>query len=421
MFSDSKPYVLPLGDGLMLKSVSTLDDAQRVADFQSSVHGPAVGPVAYNLILHHPYTRPEHWLFVEEEANKRVVSGLCLIPWRWRYEDVELRVGEMGICATAEDYRNRGLVRALMKRHKELLREGEYHLSQIQGIPYFYRQFSYEYAMPLEGGWHVELHELTNLPADGYTFRLANIDDLPVLMRLYDETMRDLAISACRDEAEWRYLFEHTDNSEMEMENWVVVDAEGRIAGYWRVQKYGFGTGLNINECSEMDHAAAAAVLGYLKTQAEERAKPYIRLIMHDQSNLIKLAQTRGAHSEGRYAWQIHIPDVPRLLLRIAPVLERRLANSAFAELTQTVILNLYKTTFRLQFEGGKLRAVDAMGFSDEGEIRIPPLLFAPLVLGWRTWRGLRANYPDVRVEGMAQALMDVLFPKMDAFIYTIY
>jgi hypothetical protein len=51
----------------------------------------------------------------------------------------------------------------------------------------------------------------------------------------------------------------------------------------------------------------------------------------------------------------------------------------------------------------------------------MPPLPFIPLVLGYRTVEELRANYPDVRMEPVWRLLVDTLFPKVAAFIYTIY
>lgn len=414
------PYSKSLGQGLSLKSVSTLEEVERLAAFNGHIHGSGVKVMTENLILHHPHSRPEHWLFVEEDTTRRVVSSICLIPWRWCYGGVELRSGEMGVCGTLEEFRNRGLVRALMIRHKELLAEGEYHFSHIQGIAYFYRQFGYEYAMPLEGGWRIEPYQV-NTDLQGYTFRLATLDDIPALLRLHDQAACDLDVSARRDADEWDYLLRHTAGSEMASDVWLAQDAAGHPAAYYVVQHHGFGVGLNISEVSHMSHTVVQAALCHMKTLAAERNKPYIRMYVSEKHMLIQTAAAMGASFQGRYAWQIHIPNVPRLLRAIAPVLERRLAESAFAGLTQTVILNLYKETFALRFEGGRLLQVESAGFTDEGEIRIPPLLFAPLVLGWRTRQELADIYPDFNVWGHSRPLVDVLFPKLDSYLYTIY
>ena len=78
-------------------------------------------------------------------------------------------------------------------------------LSKIQGIPYYYRQFGYTYALPLEGGLIVNARELPSA-APRFTFRPATATDIPQLARFYDEAAATLAIAAVRDDALWRYL-----------------------------------------------------------------------------------------------------------------------------------------------------------------------------------------------------------------------
>ena len=424
MFTSTEPYRRELGNGLTLKSVAGERDVERVAVFNGIIHGEGVAAMTRALIFHHPNTRPGHWLFVEDETTGQVVSSLCLIPWTWRYEDTELKAGEMGIVGTMEAYRHRGLSRALATRFDELLREGDYDLSHIQGIPYFYRQFGYEYAIPLEGGWRVELHLIPDAPSDEparYTFRQATLDDLPALMQMYDEAAGDLSISAVRDEASWRYLLGPSLQTEMVAETWLVLDEAGQPAGYLRIPQHGFGERLIVNEVSHLSSDAAMATLRQLKDLAAERDKPYIRLNVPADSVLAQAARYRGAHDLGTYAWQIRLMDVGRLLRKLAPLLERRTAASPLAGLTQNVCLNLYREAFELRFEGGKLTAVESLGFSERGGIRIPPPLAVPLLLGYRSREELAQAHHDVSIRGEWRHLVDVLFPKTTSFIYTIY
>jgi hypothetical protein len=81
----------------------------------------------------------------------------------------------------------------------------------------------------------------------------------------------------------------------------------------------------------------------------------------------------------------------------------------------------LYREAFDLHFERGKLAAVEALGFWDGGHIRLPPLLLAPLLLGYKSRQDLAQNYPDFSVWGENQLLVDILFPKVESYIYTIY
>jgi hypothetical protein len=420
--------ICSLDDTLVMKYPGTPGDIERLAAFNGHVHGDdLVARMTRGLLYHHPHTHPAEWPYVEDQSTGEIVSALCLIPWAWRYENVALKAGEMGIVGTSDAYRHRGLIRALHGYFKGLLSSGEYHLSQIQGIPYFYCQFGYEYALPLEGGWQIRPDQIpAELPQDaqGFRFRLATPDDLPALAQWYDDaSTRDLDISAARDRETWCYLLNQQAHTQSGAEWWLVVDAEDNAVGYVRVAAFGFGTGLIVEESSRLSHAAAVAALSHLKTLCVQRGKPYIRLSASDTSPVVRAARAWGAHSEGRYAWQIHLPDVAHLLRRIAPVLERRLAASAFAEWSETIVINMYREAVELRVNGGLITGVEAVGIRPwEGQsINIPPLLVAPLVLGYRSREELHAAYPDVGIWGQSAYLIDVLFPKMTAFINQIY
>jgi len=425
VFSATPSYTEQLAPNLVLRHVTSSDDIDRLAAFNAYIHAdPGLDGMTRHLILHHPTSRPEYWPFVEDTAAGQIVSSLCLIPWTWHIGGVTLRAAEMGIVGTLEGYRRKGLIRALDRRFKRLMAEGEFHLSHIQGIPYYYRQFGYEYALPLEGGWEIGLHQVPDPDTSpAYSFRRATLDDLPHLMAWYDRLTAPLSLSTVRSPEVWRYLLTFMAETATAAEWMIVSDAAGVPLGYWRIELGGFGTGLNIAEASPMPYDAAAAALSFCKTLAQQRSKPYLRLHpMPPDHVFVKTIQHWGAADKGNYAWQIHIPDVARLLRALGPVFEQRVAASPFAGLSETVTLNLYREAFEMHFEGGTLRSVEAVGFTDwEDTPDIPPDAFVQLVLGYRTCEELRAAFPDVNLWGRSAYLFEVLFPKVPSVIYTQY
>ncbi len=420
MFISPKPYVQPLHDGFILRSVANQDDVEKLIHFNDFIHGNGVDTMVRELIMTHPYTTPEDWFFIEKEG--KIIASLCLISWTWKLAGVSLKVGEMGVVGTLPEYRGQGLIRELAKHHLKLLNDGGYYLSNIQGIPYFYRQFGYEYALPLEGGWRLDLHLIPDDMPPQFHFRLATSPDIPALMRLYDESMCDLDIFAVRDESIWDYLLGasvHTGNGG---DTWCICDEHGKIVGYCRVEHYGFGDGLNINECSNLSQSVAIALLAQFKKWAIERGKPFIKIHIPQNHILTRLTQSYGGHDNGRYAWQIMIPDVARLLKALKPVFEARIAHSSYANLTHTFILNLYRRAFALVFENGALIEVKSLGYHDgNSDLSLPPNAFTQLVMGHRNREELRKIFPDLSCGGATQLLVDILFPRMDGFIYTIY
>ncbi len=139
---------------------------------------------------------------------------------------------------------------------------------------------------------------------------------------------------------------------------------------------------------------------------------------------MVRAALAWGASDQGRYAWQVLIPDPARFLRQIGPLLERRIAGSPFTGLTRTVRINLYREAVELRFEAGKLIAVESIGFrdfADGNDLNLPPNLLPVLALGWRGVKQLGETYPDVGVWGRSAYLIDVLFPQVEAYLYTQY
>ncbi len=415
-----------LGNGLVIRTVASESDVERVAAFNSLVHGSeGVGENVRRLIHYHPLSRPADFIFVEDEANGQVVSSLSCNPWRLRYDGEELLAGEMGFVGTLEPYRGRGLVRAQVSLFKEMLRERGCHLSIIQGIPYYYRQFGYEYALPLENDVRLEPHQVPLLPEGAeptHTCRPVAPTDLADLARLYDEAMQDFDIYAERDKAIWRYIWEQTPGTDVETEIWMVEDRASQIVGYFRIQKHPlYGPGLTPNEVSRLSHDATQAVLRQLAALARERSQPFIRLNLPASCTLVREALALGAHDRGGYAWQIHIPDPVRLLRAIGPALERRVAASAYAGLIADLPIYLFRQTVLLRWQKGRLADVCWTRQDTDWLLRLPPPLLAPVILGHWSWQELQRTRPDVAAAREWTPLLDVLFPPLRAYIYQIY
>ncbi len=120
--------VKTLGANLVLKH-ATDKDAPRLNAFNAMIFDPYVGVQTEAMMLHHPTIRPENFIYIEDSTTGQIVSSLCLLPWRWRFDEIELKMGEMAIVGTLPEYRNRGLVRTLVSHFKECLAEDEYDLS----------------------------------------------------------------------------------------------------------------------------------------------------------------------------------------------------------------------------------------------------------------------------------------------------
>jgi hypothetical protein len=240
-------------------------------------------------------------------------------------------------------------------------------------------------------------------------------------MDLYDRAAQDLEIHVRRDEAEWRYLLGPSKQTEMVADTYLVADATGQTAAYVRVPHDGFGEGLIVNEASRMSADVARAAIGLVRDLAVARSKPYIRLCLPSSSSLVQVARYLDAHDLGHYAWQIKIVDRASFLRKLAPVFAQRLADSSLCGLSQDICLDLYRKAYELKFQEGRLVAVKSLDVAARGGVRVPPRLFAPLVLGYRAREELAAAHHDFSVSRDWQQLIDVLFCPVSSFLYTIY
>lgn len=413
----------PIGSGLTLRTVSTSAELDRVAEINAVIHEPSTGEMTRKMFATHPNLTGRDLVYIENEQGKAIAT-ICLIPWTLRYGEVEIPAAELGIVGTLEQYRGKGLNRILMDYYWQRFAERKALVSIIQGIPYFYRQYNYEYALlPLEGGWRIQPDQIPSPVVQGYTARPAKVDDIPLLSRLYDEWSGSLDLSTRRGEAVWQYLLARTPNEEtMQHDTMILEDPTGQPTGYFRIPDFHFYQNLlTIDEVSHVDFFAGMAVLDILRKLARERGKDGIRLYLPQTCALLQIARSFKALDMGSYSWQVSIPDRAAFLRRMGPVFEKRLADSLFAGLTGTYSLNLYKEVIGLTFQDGRLEAVTKAKEDENTLLNIPPMQFIPLAVGGSSIDEIHAAFPDAYARGPWKLLVDTLFPKVSAFLATIY
>ena len=444
-----------LGDGLVLRWANAAD-SERLADFsaqafrdnEADAPQPSYRAATLEMMSgRHPLIGAEDFVYVEDTATGAIVSSACLLRQRWEYEGISFTVGRPEYVATDAAYRNRGSIRALFAAlHARSAALGD--LAQgITGIPYFYRQFGYEYALELEGG-RVLLHAtLPALPAgeqEPFTLRDAVAADLPLIATLYDRERAGYAVSAAVPDDYWRYALlpfatpEHP-GGEFDHKWWLrmVVDRAGAACGYVRTGTTLWGDTLYVWDLAVCEgvplRAAALATLRALaKTGpdlirateaagAKEARFAKIMLNFGSQHPLyVALGTTIAPLVSPPYAWYVRVPDLPAFLTLITPVLERRLAASPLAAWSGEVRLDFYRGGLRLTFEAGRLVAVAPWQRPIWGERQgasFPPLVFLQLLFGYRGLAALRDAFPDVRANEEIGALLDALFPQRHSLV----
>lgn len=177
-----------LGGGLTLWSARQ-EDGPELAEFNATMHidserAPSL-LAEWTLDLFetpHPTFRAERDVTVVEDSG-RIVSALFLIPQVWRYAGVAIEAGQPELIATHPDYRRRGLVRAQFDVVHDWARAAGQLYQFISGIPWYYRQFGYSYALDLPSRPVLWLGQPPPLPED-FSLRPATAADVGFLAEL---------------------------------------------------------------------------------------------------------------------------------------------------------------------------------------------------------------------------------------------
>ncbi len=414
----------PLPAGYRLRR-ATAQDAERIAAFNlanltwaDGSPDVGVGDLTRDLFDRHPSFKPNLYTVVEDAAGE-IASAMCLIPQTFSYDTVAVPTGQPELVATRPADRRKGLVRAQFELIHEMATERQVELLVIPGIPGFYTQFGYELAVPRNGGWVVDAPAR---PAAGIRLRPAGDSDVALLEVLYRQSVRRHLLACPRDAALWRYeLSGHRAACTIRL-TVRLIEAGGAVVGFVaslpaadgsvRIRQLELGAGgawpVHVPEVLAAlgAEAAATAPPGATPTLALELGPEHPAYAFHGRP-LTSWLRPR--------AWAVRVPDEPAFLRRIAPSLEVRLAHSALAQHSGTLVLGDYRTGLRLTFERGRLADVDRIDVTTEapGDVSLPGLLRWHLLFGHRSLADLEAVLPDVLVHRpAARPLVDALFPR---------
>ncbi len=453
-------YVENLGDGL-IRRWSTKADQAKIAQLLGSVYRDspdeplnvqAVDTARILMSPGFPLMGPGDFAVVEETSKpeRPLVACTCLFRHQWSYGGIQFGVGRPEYVATDPAYRQRGLVRALFEMvHARSAAEG--HLVQaITGIPYFYRQFGYEYVLDLDGERITYLSlipEKKDAAPEPYSLRLATIDDLAALLALYNQPTNASLVRYEPDAAYWRHEISAWDDPAAcdltaTMIGWhtrlyMIVNDHEQVCGCTLLAAQRRGRALHVYHLQVEQtvnlQAAMPALLRGLRTQGLQTpavgANPEpLREISFGFGRTHPVYDVLGEALAPRYqppyAWYLRVPDVPAFLQRITPILEERLAKSVLVGYTGELKLDFYRGGLRLQFDQGKVTMIEpwrAPTYGDNANGGCPPLVFLQLLFGYRSLAELRAAYPDVWVNQETTLLVNTLFPAQPSTIYLLW
>ena len=443
-------YRRDLGDGLVMRW-STAADAPRIADVVAEVFGSEEKPaeaerasVLESFRPGYPHGGPGDWALVEHLPTGQIVSTTALMRQTWTYEGIPFAVGRPEQVVTRKPYRDRGLTRAIFELlHARSAARGD--LAQvIDGIPYFYRLFGYEYALESFGGvrlyWSAIDAEQVAEEAEPYRLRDATPDDIPLLTRLHAQEQSDSLVSVRVDESYWRWVLapeggqDHTSEHGWRPLIIVVTQTLGSVGCIVLRDGYHWSdpSALPVMSLAVERGAPLRAIMPPALRALKRRlptfpagmtGSPPLRLLLllgreHPIYSALKADLVSPARRP--YAWYVRVPDLAAFIKQIAPALERRLEGSTHAGQSFTLGISFFRGLLTLRFELGRLAEAEehtSRRGLPGGETNGAPAAmqrgqFLQLLFGYRSLEEVRAASAEVIADEEAAALLETLFPK---------
>lgn len=176
---------------------------------------------------------------------------------------------------------------------------------------------------------------------------------------------------------------------------------------------------------------AVPSIIKYLNSFREELAQKEniefkgVDFNEEDEHPLYKIlfgALEHNKVSEAPLAWYVRINNLEKFMGYIAPVLEDRIKQSFAFGYTGTLNIGLYDTErqLSLSFDKGKLVAVDNNQFS-RSDAYFSSDTFKQLIFGYKSIRDIEEYTPESLVNNEARIILDILFPKKESKILSIW
>jgi len=404
---------------------ATAEDIPALLEHFRVVHGEGVVDQLRAMLKHYLRFSWEDSFIIANSESGEVVSCVLLLQNAWLIDGIQVPSVEMGAVGTLEPYRYRGHTRLLNEEYERRATQLHPVVQTVAGIPHFYRNFGYEYAAALGGGYPVNPSLIPKLP-DG--------EKEPVTFEMLD-TMRFQEFLAYREKhlprRTWirkirtedaAYLIYETTSHEQEAFYFYLVKEHGKTVGVFYLARW--ENRLDIVELYLDDHQHVDAVLRFAVYRAQEWDGIPVRVNLPNQARIREYVNARTQVKDiGRYAWYIKIPSILRFIETISPLFSDRLKDTELHEFSGELTVTDYKQGYSLAFDGGVFKGITEKSEKNIGDyhLRIPIDSLTRLLMGYETVDDLASHEPDVMCTAALRPLVRTLFPKLEAMVDPYY
>lgn len=350
------------------------------------------------LVLEDPGFDRRRWSVAVD--GDRVVSTMATFPMTLWYGAATIPAAMMEFVATDERYESRGLIRRQFDyHHADLAARGEL-FQVIVGIPYFYRRFGYEYALPGPGWRTIAVADIPK-PPEGWSTRSADEADIETLHDLQVQARTAASVSIGFSNDLWRFTVASSAYTTLLAERDGVAEGCGRLY-VWDDKPY-------VLDLAGSGRAALDAILAEVTRRCPDQDVTVL-----DRPGIRPLLDGLGTAKRSGDAYYARVGDPTAFLNAARPELTRRLGDSDLAEAQGTGLISLFSSSMTFPYANGEVGEFAPGGVvqapTSKGGSGVAADRFVSLLVGPDGFSGLAERNPDV-YSGDQRGLMEALFP----------
>ncbi len=419
-----------LGDDLVMRN-ATHEDIPALLEHFGTVHGRQITDEMKALLEQYPRRSWEDVFVIVKSESGEVVSCVMLQRNAWTLGGIQFPTVEMEAVGTLEAYRHRGHMRLLNDAYERRVSEIQPVFQAVAGIENFYRNFGYEYAAALGGGYPVTpgfIPKLTKGEQEPVTFEKVDRKSFKKFLRYREEkasgVIQNTTWQRMIHPEDSAYLLFEPTTDEQEAFFYYLVKEKQRTVGVFYLSRW--ENRVDVVELYLDTYNHVDAVLRFAQAKAQEWGGLPVRVVPPNQAQVSEYVHARpayGTKSINRYAWYIKITSVPRFIETMAPLLSDRLKQTEFHDFTGELKITDYKEGWTLTFSNGAFIGIVENEGRDPGKysLRIPRGPLTRLLMGYETYDSLAGHEPDVVCSPVMQPLVRTLFPQLNANVDPFY
>lgn len=399
------------------RHLSNNSELEQLSDFFNSVFNSKIeGALAKRATLEMPGLNIKDWYI--QEYDKKIVSAIAKVEWNIFIDNIKLIVWEQAFVGTHEKHRGKKLISNLNNILDKDAKNAEVDFIMIQGIPDFYSKFGYRYAIEFENHLNLPLKCINDVDDKDYKIKKGSINDYPTYVNQEDLVKNNYYIKSQRSKDVWSYQLSHNNDVPYSSEVWFIDNY------FVKISRDGFGDGLIISEISEnIPSSHFYVMLSFLKKIAIERGKPYLRFNIQHNSSPAKMVLKKGANFDKTYGWQVKIINIVKFLNKIKPILQGRINDSEFKNLSDFFYIIISGKYIYFTFNDGLITNISNEEPQDGNlGVHLPNDCIEPLILGFRSWKEIQYCRCDLySFNPSSEKLVETLFPKKNSWINSIW